>query len=89
MLAAACSGEAVFVAPVTTAWTLPATITFAPDGTFDLSLLLPAGLVRGGHFTVSPNGKPLPTGASLSPTGVLSATMAGTAAGVIFGYDEP
>lgn len=57
----------------------------------DLAATLPAGVVRGGTFTVAADGTPLPSGMSLEASGAL---LLGTAAvgdtdGVVFIYEEP
>ena len=59
--------------------------------TFDLAVTLPTGVKRGGTFGVSSQGAPLPSGMTLSATGLLSvgAASAGRVDGVIFTYAEP
>jgi hypothetical protein len=77
------------------AWTvrpLPALVAGVPAITFNLEPTLPAGVRRGGRFSVSPLGPQLPRGVVLSPSGVLSVTgdaTAGVTVGVVFDYDEP
>lgn len=57
----------------------------------DLAATLPAGVVRGGTFSVAADGAALPPGMSLEASGAL---LLGTAAvgdtdGVVFMYEEP
>ena len=86
----------VIAAPV---WTINPEISFVvgQSTSIDLSLTLPAGVVKGGGatagtgFSVDPSGAKLPIGMSLSPSGILSLGTAaiGSTAGVIFSYTEP
>lgn len=97
---AACSGDSSVKLPITltsvpppapppaAVWTVPG-ISLNPGQTFDLAGTLPPNIKRGGAFSVSPTGRPLPSGTTLSPAGVLTAGAAGIAAGVVFGYTEP
>jgi hypothetical protein len=59
--------------------------------TFDLSVTLPGSVPRGGTFSVSPSGAPLPAGMTLSASGLLSVGNAapGQTTGVIFAYTPP
>lgn len=59
--------------------------------TFDLGTTLPAGVARGGTFSLAPGSGPLPAQVALSPNGVLTADspVDGTAANIIFLYTEP
>lgn len=76
-----------------TAWVInPAPAFVVGSGaSLDLALTLPAGVVRGGVFSVSSSGASLPTGMSLTGAGILSVGSAaiGTVAGVVFSYAEP
>lgn len=65
--------------------------TAGSNQTFDLASTLPTGVRRGGSFGVDPNGAPLPTGMTLSSSGVLSVGSAstGSTTGVVFWYAEP
>jgi hypothetical protein len=59
---------------------------------FDLRPTLPGHVRRGGRFSVSSTGAPLPKGVMLSVEGVLSVTgdaTPGFTPGVVFAYDEP
>lgn len=60
-------------------------------GQFDLATTLPDGVARGGTFGVSSSGRALPTGITLSPSGILSALnpVVGETTGVIFTYTLP
>jgi hypothetical protein len=59
--------------------------------TFDLATTLPSSVARGGVFTVSSSGHALPSGMTLSPSGILSVNVAssGQTTGVIFSYQTP
>jgi hypothetical protein len=52
---------------------------------------LPTTVKPGGTFAIAPTGVPLPTGMTLTPDGVLTATGAtiGSTSGVVFSYAEP
>jgi hypothetical protein len=56
-----------------------------------LELTLPSGAVKGGTFGISTTGAALPTGMTLSQSGILSVGSAspGKVDGVIFTYTEP
>jgi hypothetical protein len=58
---------------------------------FDLAATLPAGIVRGGVFSIDASGAPLPSGMTMTAAGLLYAGTArvGTTTGVIFKYAEP
>jgi hypothetical protein len=59
---------------------------------FDMTMTLPAALVRGGTFDIDPSGSALPSGVTLTPAGLLSVSAAGAGgltAGVVFAYTEP
>lgn len=75
-------------------WTVGIPMAFAAGtaATIDLSRTLPASIAKGGTFGVDPSGAKLPSGVTLSASGVLS--VAANAAvtvttGVIFSYSEP
>ena len=58
----------------------------------DLAASLPAGTKRGGEFSVDASGARLPTGVTLSSSGILSVTataVVGVTVGVVFRYTEP
>jgi len=58
----------------------------------DLNATLPATVRLGGVFSVSPSGSSLPTGVTLSPSGLLTASASAvltTITGVVFSYVEP
>jgi len=59
--------------------------------TFDLSATLPPGIRRGGVFGLAPNSNPLPSGLTLAPSGILSASgpPVSFTSNVIFTYEEP
>lgn len=65
--------------------------TFGSNQTLDLSLTLPAGIVKGGTFAVSATGSPLPAGMTLAANGILSVGSAavGDTLNVSFEYTEP
>jgi hypothetical protein len=70
----------------------PKLVQGKPDIVFDLRPTLPGHVRRGGRFSVSSTGAPLPNGVMLSPEGVLSVTSDATPGftpGVVFAYDEP
>ena len=60
-------------------------------GSFDLAGTLPPNVPRGGRFGLDSRGAPLPTGMSLSETGILSvgAAASGNVSGVLFTYEVP
>jgi chitodextrinase len=66
-------------------------LTAGSSNAFDLSQTLPQGVVRGGVFSVDPSGSPLPSGVTLTSTGLLSASSgaSGSFSGVVFAYREP
>jgi hypothetical protein len=70
--------------------TLPV-FTAGGSTAFDLATTLPAGVVRGGVYTIDPTGAALPDGMELSREGVLSVgrASAATMEGVVFAYEEP
>jgi hypothetical protein len=76
-------------------WTIdppPVFIAGASGVGFDLAPSLPANVRRGGRFSVSASGRPLPAGLVLAPAGVLSLTGAaapGVTQDVVFVYEEP
>jgi hypothetical protein len=75
-------------------WNLAQILSFVAgtSATVQLTDTLPAGVARGGHFSVKASGAPLPSGATLSASGVLvvsAATPVGATSGVIFEYSEP
>jgi hypothetical protein len=58
----------------------------------DLNATLPAGVPRGGSFSIDASGAGLPAGVSLSPGGLLSVastTRVGDTKGVVFNYATP
>jgi hypothetical protein len=65
--------------------------TVGSGAKWDLAPGLPAHVVRGGTFGVSPSGAALPAGMRLSRSGILAVGSAnpGTVVGVVFTYDEP
>ena len=79
--------------------TPPPTWTISPEPSFvigqitttDLSTTLPAGIVKGGIFSVDLSGATLPQGMTLSPAGILSlgGAAVGSTSGVVFSYTEP
>jgi hypothetical protein len=73
------------------AWDVGAVYFDVNDAAFDLAATLPAGVVRGGTFGVSTSGAALPSGMSLSASGILSvgSATAGPVVGVVFTYAEP
>jgi hypothetical protein len=79
-------------APATEQWNvnLPA-FTAGSGATFDLASTLPASVQRGGTFSVSPAGAPLPAGMTLTASGILSvgSVYAGQTTGIIFMYSLP
>lgn len=73
-------------------WSIsPINLTAGSNGTVDLKLTLPAGVIGGGVFSVDATGAALPAGMTLSANGILSVGSASvaTTAGVIFSYNEP
>ena len=75
-------------------WDLSRALYVVANGSssFDLSATLPAGVTKGGTFSVDGSGTALPAGLTLSATGVLLAAVgapAGNIAGVVFSYNEP
>jgi len=92
---AACSGSgsnsAVSPAPVPApplvAWNVSGNLTQGIPA--DLSASLPAGVKRGGVFSVSSIGPSLPAWIQLTPAGILTASQVGTVSGIIFQYVEP
>ena len=71
-----------------------AALLIAGDTSFvcDLAPTLPAGIIRGGRFSVDTSGAALPPGVTLSPEGILSLTggaRVGATNGVVFAYTEP
>ena len=56
----------------------------------DLAATLPSGVVRGGVFSVAPDGTALPAGMSLEASGtlLLGTATVGITDGVVFVYDE-
>src|SRR5437016_550028 len=78
--------------PSPTSWSLSIPSFVSGSGTaFDLATTLPSGVTRGGTFGVDSRGAALPSGMSLSPSGILSVGTAGAsrAVGVLFIYSEP
>lgn len=62
------------------------------SGTVDLNTTLPAGVARGGTFSVDASGLPLPVGTTLSANGLLSiaaAATVGITSGIVFAYSAP
>ena len=60
--------------------------------TIDLNNTLPAGVVRGGVFSVDGSGARLPTGAALATNGLLTvaaSAVVGVTSGVVFAYAAP
>jgi hypothetical protein len=59
--------------------------------TIDLAVTLPAEAIRGGVFNLASGSAALPSGFSLTPNGLLTATnpAAGQTANIIFAYKEP
>lgn len=59
--------------------------------TIDLAVTLPVEALRGGDFSLASGSAALPSGFSLSPTGLLTATnpAAGQTANIVFAYKEP
>lgn len=59
--------------------------------TVDLSLTLPSEVVKGGTFGVSASGTPLPSGMTLTQSGILAVGSATAVSvdGVVFTYVEP
>jgi chitodextrinase len=77
-------------APV--AWQLdPPPVLFAGGSAFDLSKTLPSNVIRGGTFSLDASSAPLPSGVTLTATGLLSATASSTGSfeAVVFSYSEP
>ena len=59
--------------------------------TIDLSATLPAEAIRGGVFNLASGSAALPSGFSLTPNGLLTATNPAESqtANVVFAYNEP
>jgi len=75
--------------PASPAWVVnPPSFAVGSSATFDLAATLPAGVARGGAFSVSSAGARLPAGMTLTPPGILSVGTAtvGSVAGVVFTY---
>lgn len=75
-------------------WDIGQTLAFVAGSgwTVDLNDTLPAGVTRGGRFSVHESGSPLPCSATLGADGLLSmptSVAAGATAGVVFSYLEP
>jgi len=90
--AAAASPPAAAPPPASAAWVVnPPSFAVGGGATFNLAATLPAGVARGGAFGVSSAGAKLPTGMTLTPTGILSVGVAtvGSVAGVVFTYASP
>lgn len=85
--------------PAPTSTPDPTALTWAPNPSFvqgssvpfDLATTLPPGVARGGVFTIDPTGAGLPTGVTMTSSGLLYAGTAnvGTTTGVVFRYSEP
>lgn len=78
-------------APNAPLWSPTPTFVEGSQVPFDLASTLPAGILRGGVFSIDPAGAPLPAGMSLTSRGLLYAGTArvGTTTGVVFRYSEP
>jgi hypothetical protein len=75
-----------------TAWNVgPLYFLVGSGATWDLSATLPSEVAQGGTFGISPTGAALPTGMTLSQSGILAVGGAapGIVVGVIFSYAEP
>jgi hypothetical protein len=75
-----------------TAWNVgPLYFPVGSGATWDLSATLPSEIAQGGTFAISPTGAALPTGMTLSQSGILAVGGAapGMVVGVIFSYAEP
>lgn len=57
----------------------------------DLAKTLPSSVKRGGVFSLDTSSRPLPSGVTLSPAGILTAInpSAGIASNIVFAYAEP
>ena len=85
--------QSVAASPVAE-WDLGETMAFVAGSnrTVDLNDTLPAGIARGGSFSLHNSGAALPASASLGANGILSipaGVEVGATAGIVFAYREP
>lgn len=73
-------------------WNAPQTLMVRSGNFLDLKTTLPTGVAAGGRFELDPAGAALPSGATLSSSGILSVRSTAlqlAVSGIIFAYVEP
>ena len=73
-------------------WNAPQTLMVRSGSSLDLKTTLPTGVAAGGRFELDPAGAALPSGATLSSSGILSVRSTAlqlAVSGIIFAYVEP